>query len=33
MVLASTNYESFADSIVWEYLIQIFTIKSTKTIA
>lgn len=24
MVLASTNYESFADSIVWEYLIQIF---------
>ena len=24
MVLASTNYESFADSVVWEYLIQIF---------
>ena len=24
MVLVSTNYESFADSVVWEYLIQIF---------
>ena len=24
MVLASTSYESFADSVVWEYLIQIF---------
>ena len=24
MVLASTNYESFANSVVWEYLFQIF---------
>ena len=24
MVLTSTSYESFADSVVWEYLIQIF---------